>query len=205
MMEVFIMICEYGCGQEAAFKTSNGKDCCSVRYNGCPAVKAKNAAGLKKAHAEGRMPDNQACFKGKQGWNKGLFTADFAYDGKGNHKQVLLQERGHTCESCKLDTWLGQPIALELEHVDGDTKNNVTENLKLLCPNCHSQTPTWRRRKSAGGGKARYSEEVMVEAIVSSVNMHQALNKLNLKWGSSATLMRVKDRLNLKFKESPGG
>jgi uncharacterized membrane protein len=93
---------------------------------------------------------------------------------------------------------MGIAIPLEMEHIDGDSKNNVRDNLKLLCPNCHAQTPTWRRRKTSGKGRAKYSEEQMVDAIITSVNMHQALAKLNLKWGSSATLMKVKD---LKFKE----
>jgi hypothetical protein len=63
-------------------------------------------------------------------------------------KRWLIEDRGHLCESCKNTEWLGIPITLEMEHVDGDTQNNDDTNLKLLCPNCHSQTKTWRRRKS---------------------------------------------------------
>ncbi len=63
-------------------------------------------------------------------------------------KERLINERGHSCENCKLDSWLGFQITLELEHIDGDNRNNERINLKLLCPNCHSLTPTWRRRKT---------------------------------------------------------
>jgi hypothetical protein len=63
-------------------------------------------------------------------------------------KKRLIEDRGHQCESCNLTEWLEHPITLEMEHVDGDTQNNEDSNLKLLCPNCHSQTKTWRRRKS---------------------------------------------------------
>lgn len=59
----------------------------------------------------------------------------------------LIAERGHKCERCTNAEWLGQPITLELEHVDGDGLNHARTNLLLLCPNCHSQTPTWRRKK----------------------------------------------------------
>ncbi|MCA1800164.1 MAG: HNH endonuclease [Actinobacteria bacterium] len=45
------------------------------------------------------------------------------------------------CEGCGRDTWLDQPISLELHHVDGDRFNNSLENLEILCPNCHSQKP----------------------------------------------------------------
>ena len=49
------------------------------------------------------------------------------------------------CEKCNLgDTWLGEPIMLELHHIDGNKFNNVIENLQILCPNCHSQTNNYR-------------------------------------------------------------
>ncbi len=62
-------------------------------------------------------------------------------------KKRLLKERGCSCESCGLHTWMDKPIPLELEHVDGNNRNNSKDNLKLLCPNCHALTPTWRRKK----------------------------------------------------------
>lgn len=62
-------------------------------------------------------------------------------------KKRLILERGHKCECCGLEHWLELPITIELEHINGDNRDNSKENLKLLCPNCHSQTPTWRNRK----------------------------------------------------------
>ena len=64
-------------------------------------------------------------------------------------KKRIVSERGHVCESCLLYLWMGKQISLELEHIDGNRQNNARENLKLLCPNCHSMTPTWRRKKSS--------------------------------------------------------
>ena len=58
-------------------------------------------------------------------------------------KEGLKEER---CEmtGCPVDgpTWLGRPITLHLDHVDGDHSNNELSNLRILCPNCHTQTPT---------------------------------------------------------------
>lgn len=64
-------------------------------------------------------------------------------------KKKMIRDRGHQCEQCKNDKWLGEPITLELEHIDGNHTNNLDTNLSLLCPNCHSYTKTWRRKKSS--------------------------------------------------------
>lgn len=53
------------------------------------------------------------------------------------------------CSNCLNDTWLNKPIPLEVDHIDGNHSNNNLSNLRLLCPNCHSLTPTFRRRKSS--------------------------------------------------------
>lgn len=62
-------------------------------------------------------------------------------------KKRLIAELGHKCQDCNLTEWKNKPITLELEHIDGNNRNNSKENLTLLCPNCHSYTLTWRNRK----------------------------------------------------------
>lgn len=47
------------------------------------------------------------------------------------------------CMSCGISDWLGKPLSLHLDHIDGNNHNHVKSNLRLLCPNCHSQTDTW--------------------------------------------------------------
>ena len=63
-----------------------------------------------------------------------------------NIKKRLLKDHGYACWHCKLDSWQNQPIPLELDHIDGDNRNNSRDNLRLLCCNCHALTPTWRSR-----------------------------------------------------------
>jgi 5-methylcytosine-specific restriction endonuclease McrA len=61
-----------------------------------------------------------------------------------------LQEIGvlYKCVSCdNPGEWLGGPLMLEIDHFDGDWHNNLRENLRYLCPNCHGQTPTHRNKK----------------------------------------------------------
>lgn len=66
-------------------------------------------------------------------------------------KKRLINEKllKKECSNCKNSTWLGNSIPLEIDHIDGNHENNNLENLRLLCPNCHSLTPTFRRRKSS--------------------------------------------------------
>lgn len=48
------------------------------------------------------------------------------------------------CNACTIGTtWNGLPLVLQLDHIDGDKRNNLLENLRLICPNCHSQTKTF--------------------------------------------------------------
>lgn len=53
----------------------------------------------------------------------------------------------YQCEDCLGTEWRGGPIPIELHHIDGDRTNNLLENLKVLCCNCHSMTPNFSGKK----------------------------------------------------------
>jgi hypothetical protein len=60
-------------------------------------------------------------------------------------KKLLIKNglKEEVCESCGLTEWLGKKIPLQLHHIDGNKYNNNFDNLKILCPNCHTFTETW--------------------------------------------------------------
>jgi hypothetical protein len=66
-------------------------------------------------------------------------------------KSYLLDCREHRCEICGLAEWMGGSIPLELDHKDGDAANNGLDNLRLICPNCHAQTQTYKNRNIGRG------------------------------------------------------
>lgn len=95
-------------------------------------------------------------------------------------KLIACGEKQWICERCHRTTWNDQPIPIELHHIDGNKRNNLIENLQILCNNCHAQTESFRRKKSNSSSKISKTIEEYKNAIVSSPNMRQALIKLGI-------------------------
>ncbi len=74
-------------------------------------------------------------------WKKGLLAVKF-----GGARSLLILEKGRECSLCgwaEINPFSKQ-IPIEMDHIDGNRKNNKYENVRLLCPNCHSLTSTYR-------------------------------------------------------------
>ena len=135
-------------------------------------------ASLKKMYEEMNLDTSH--FKG-QGWNKENYNYDaFCYGGKKKRGKTtlipLIKLRGQKCECCGLTEWMGQPINLEIHHIDGNHMNNDLTNLQLLCPNCHSYTSNFRKKKN----NHIIAEEDFVQALRENLSIRQALIALNL-------------------------
>lgn len=101
--------------------------------------------------------DRKEAFEKTGCWNShnGPAITDKAL--RSNYKHYVLDQRGHQCEICGNNKWMNQPIPLILDHVDGHSGNFSMDNLRLICPNCDAQTPTYKS-KNRGNGR-RYRRE----------------------------------------------
>lgn len=90
---------------------------------------------------------------------KEKFEIDTSFTkGMGNHLKKL---RGNKCEECGIEEWNSKPITLQVDHVNGNRRDNRHTNLKILCPNCHSQTETFGVKNISKDGYERMIKGAM--------------------------------------------
>jgi hypothetical protein len=93
----------------------------------------------------------QGHLKGKKhNWGAKIALADILvknsdYSSTSGLGKRLIKEEilPNQCNRCSINTWQGEELSLHLDHIDGDNTNHEISNLRLLCPNCHSLTPTY--------------------------------------------------------------
>lgn len=112
----------------------------------------RKAGNLYKPNQSGKGIINPN--KGRNTTNlKDILAGKFPNFGTNKLKKKMLKEGiiEKKCSWCGIaDKWNGKPIILHLDHINGINNDHRLENLRLLCPNCHSQTDTY-----AGRGKKK--------------------------------------------------
>lgn len=74
-----------------------------------------------------------------------ILVKDSNYQSNKLRKRLLEEGiKHHQCEMCCRSEWMGAPIPLELDHINGDKHDNRIHNLRIVCPNCHATTSTYR-------------------------------------------------------------
>lgn len=77
-----------------------------------------------------------------------ILVENCSYTNMARLKKRILQAGllKNECYICGISEWQDKPLVLQLDHINGNNRDNRIENLRLLCPNCHSQTETFCRK-----------------------------------------------------------
>ena len=93
--------------------------------------------------------------------NDEWFVKGVLRNGRGSAKRLIALGIPYMCSAplCPhpAPVWGGKSLTLQVDHIDGDRFNNLLENLRFLCPNCHTQTETYgNNRKSVTEKRYNY-------------------------------------------------
>jgi len=145
-------------------------------------AKLKKSIALKGKPAFRNHYDKEAqADKSRQRWLEKYNATPFIELGIENRRRRVFEEQDYCCNKCGISEWQGFKIPLELEHKDGNSTNNVRENLEGLCPNCHSITDTWRgRNKPSKNGVNIVTDEFLLQCLTETNNIRQGLLKAGL-------------------------
>jgi len=143
------------CNKEGKYQTSTGQWLCEPTSNSCPVVRKKNSESLKNAHCSGKMRKFTESDRKKSNLslNKKFADLPFVNQSYKRRREIVIKEQNGCCLICQLSLWLGKPIQLQIDHINGNNKDNARSNLRALCLNCHSLTETFCGKNINNGQK----------------------------------------------------
>lgn len=210
------MYCDYGCNQEALYILKNKKNCCASHSSKCPEMKKKNSNGCKKAYITEKRISQKEVYKNipqnikdKMAWNRNKTILDLneVFKEKSSttreySRKIILKEKllDYSCQECHIISWRNEKLYLELDHINGVNSDHRLENLRFLCPNCHSQTSTFRGR-GQNTGKIKVSDEELVKSLSTSSNVDTALRSVGLSTGPGnyKRIVRLMKQFNINM------
>ena len=114
----------------------------------CSKTKNKKFCNMKCFYVDKKKQTETSIEKGKKVTND-------------TFKSYLINKNGHKCQMCSFSEWGDKPILLILDHVNGNSDDCSLENLRLICSNCDTLTPTYKGRNKGNGRfsrRQRYQE-----------------------------------------------
>lgn len=165
------------------------------RYAAANKDKLKRIAAARWKDTEKQLAFREAM---KQKSKRYIFDTPFDQLGPDSIRKRIIFEQEGKCNNCGIHEWLDKPITLEIDHKNGVKQNNTRENLEGLCPNCHSQTKTWRGRNKAKRNNGKVTDNQLLAAILAAPSIRQALISVGLA-GVGKNYTRAKRLLGISL------
>lgn len=89
----------------------------------------------------------------------------------------------YKCAICGIDHWNGKTLSLELDHINGINNDNRLENLRFLCPNCHSQTTTYGSRNQQRNESKYEITEDLRQLVESTYEKEKSVKRVSAVLG----------------------
>lgn len=144
-----------------------------------------------------RMTDlnlNFSDFKGKEPMRlantKKEISTESLFRENCKHQRTVLRRNiiknnliPYKCAICGLTEWNGKTLSLELDHINGINNDNRLENLRFLCPNCHSQTCTYGSRNQKITEKEYNISDELRDKIITTYDKYRNVKKTSAALG----------------------
>jgi 5-methylcytosine-specific restriction endonuclease McrA len=187
--------CKY-CGNELTKKQLRFcNHSCSAKYNNSKRAErgwTHSPEAIERLRISGKHAATlwENCIKDKEtfekwksslraAWKKKYEDMPFEELSFGKKRSRVIEEQKNSCADCGISEWKSLPINLEIDHKDGNRKNDARENLWALCPNCHSTTETWRGR-NINSNKKKVSDAELILALETESSIKKALSSVGL-------------------------
>lgn len=158
--------------------------------------------------------NRQIFYKSKSSFKTEIIPLDEVLITESNYARHLLKKRliknnilEYKCSSCSLkDTWNGKKLSLQLDHINGINNDNRIQNLRFLCPNCHSQTNTYSGKNNkkqvnfTQKNNRKRKFEITKEELINLIKQHP-MTKVGELLGVSDNAIRKRCRtLEIDYK-----
>jgi len=156
--------CQYN-GYKTYFKKTIYKKCeiCNNEFESIPSKGEKHRFCSKKCYGvylktyykkennpaynkkQSKLTKNKRENSRKKYFNEKFSNMKFEELSKLIRKRIILKEQQNKCKICGIYNWNNKNLVLQLDHINGNRYDNNRNNLRCICPNCHTQTLTWGR------------------------------------------------------------
>lgn len=179
----------------------------TTTYRKVKAIIKKISLDISHFHGYG-WSKNKNILNSEQVWRKYSKEKIFSKNSPATRcrvKNLITKNKiyDYKCKECGISEWYGVQLSLHLDHINGVRNDNRLENLRFLCPNCHSLTSTYAGKNSTK--KNKFTDEEFIEAAKLTLNIRQTLQKLGMSEGINyERVKRIMKKFNFSYPEVLG-